>query len=184
MDDCLVTGNFAGQGGGGIATYSWTAAELVATGCTISQNSCGGSSSPASSGGGLLLAGGTAHLTRTILWGNCSSMPGNEAKVSSLGTLSCTCSVVDWAGVAGDGAIFYDTDTQSADPLFCAPLSCQEAPAEGGDYTASTLSPCLPETSPCDERIGARESGCSPPTPTVPGSWGRLKGRYFAPAAR
>jgi hypothetical protein len=57
----------------------------------------------------------------------------------------------------------------NADPLFCAPLSCEAAPSSDGGYSVSTASPCLPDANVCNAAIGAPGAMClasaSPATP-------------------
>jgi predicted outer membrane repeat protein len=76
----------------------------------------------------------------------------------------------DWSGCLEDQAGV--SGNISLDPLFCDPAN--------GDFSVRADSPCAPFSPPnpeCDQ-IGASPVGCTPPTPTKVGSWGRLKTTY------
>jgi len=70
-----------------------------------------------------------------------------------------TCCALDSSGIAASAS--YNGLQVFTDPLFCGPAAWQTAPTESGDYDLSAASPCLAATSPCGERIGARDQACA-----------------------
>jgi hypothetical protein len=150
----VISGNVAGDAVGGLA------GALAITGCTITGNSAGYT--------GGVSAGGT--ITQTIIWGNCAQMyPDGEG-----GTYVC-CDV-DPAQLGGTPNFI--GPQVNADPQFCGPADCANAPTTAGDYTLQAGSPCLPNPSPCGALIGALTQGCSGPVPTKGTTWGGLKALY------
>lgn len=132
-------------------------ASATFTDCTITANYVD------SRGGGLFLWEGAAvTLTRTILWGNCGGAGGNELHFNGATSMSAAfdCCDVDSSGIDGLGDVHYLEDDIFLDPQFCGPESCQNAPTAEGDFTLDSTSPCLPESSPCAQLIGARGQGC------------------------
>ena len=175
--DCLLTGNLALVEGGGLYVAS---ASPVLAGCTISGNRA-----LDGAGGGLCASGASSpRLERSIVWSNCASSPGAGYEIflpgGSLVTLSC--SLTDSSRVAGPGALVLEGDNLFVDPLFCEHEDCWSAPSVAGDYALAAgggcASPCLPETSPCGERIGALGAGACGCTTVLPATWGSMKLRF------
>ena len=181
-EDCTISGNQAGEGGGlfiGNGLVSWS----HVSGCGITGNR-------ATRGGGAAfwpgddlvlfdhctIAGNSAHLgggifvneaaqptiQHSILAVNCADSLGptlfTESEISSA---DFVCSAVDSAGIAGSGAVTYTGPQVFTNPVFCGPVSCESAPTTDGDYRLAANSPCLPGASPCDSLIGALGEGCA-----------------------
>ena len=147
IEDCLIAGNQAVFGGG---IYIVGGAPAVSR-CTIADNRAN------QNGGGLFLVQSPLALfERTILWGSCALGVGDGIFVDNLSTLRFDCCDVDSAGAGGSGSPEYET-TIFTDPLFCDPGSCG---SPGVDYGLEDGSPCLPDASPCGERIGVMPGGC------------------------
>jgi hypothetical protein len=165
---CVFTGNLATDGGGAFAVGS---SRVRLENCTISGNRAG------REGGGIeVFFVGPALLERCILFGNCASR-GENAYIENDGLIRLTCSLTSSVGIEGPGAIEFLADNVFDDPRFCGPLSCQDAPTTGGDYTLEEGSVCLPAQSPCGQLIGALPEGCAS-TPVHTSSWGRIKEIY------
>jgi hypothetical protein len=145
--DCLITGN---RDIGVRAVYT---TGLLIEGCTIVGND-----GPAGSTGGLQLEieNQWATVRRCIIRGNCP----NDVRVTSQGDLTFQCCAIDPSAVTGTGEITYDGPQVIADPMLCTVMDCEDAPTTEGDYHLQPGSPCLPESSPCGELIGALAEGC------------------------
>lgn len=140
---CLITGNTSpGDGAGGITAY----------GSIIQETTISGNKGLA--GGGVGAANTT--IDRTIIRGNCATLFGDDLAGDATVTLTCCC--VNAAGVSG--AVVYSGTQILSNPQFCAPLSCTYAPTTGGNYTLTSLSPCLPGNSPCSMLVGCLPQGC------------------------
>ncbi len=172
--DCVITGNRANLGGGVFLATGGTAQLL---GCTIAGNHAFLGTAVDERGGGIFCEGGcTASIERTIVWNNCADEEGDDVFVETGGMITFTCSTWNPAGKAGDGQVIDVADNLEQDPLFCNPQPCEDAPTTDGDYSLDTISPCLPDESPCGSLIGALDQGCS--TPIRETTWGLIKGRY------
>ena len=158
LNDCLIYGN-RGHWNAGAAAMRYSGS-IAFTGCTITSNY-----SDHRGGGLYFYEGGSATLSRTILWGDCGDWGGNEVYFEYASGMSATleCCDVDSAGIDGEGAVIWAADNIFGDPQLCGPEPCQNAPTDGGDYKLESSSPCLPNASLCAELIGARGEGCIPP---------------------
>jgi predicted outer membrane repeat protein len=194
FEECLFVGNHGLMGGGMfVAGVSGTPGPVLSR-CTFSGNTVSGD-------GGAILTYSTVTLIQCTFYGNTAAVVGGNIECTMLGARavlqntivafasaggSVTCShggsasltCCDVFGNAGGdgydcvaGQIGLDGNI-SADPLFCDP--------QNGDFTLREDSPCAPFTPPNEEcdLIGAWPAGCSPPTPTLPVSWGRIKATY------
>ncbi|MDH3215355.1 MAG: T9SS type A sorting domain-containing protein [Candidatus Krumholzibacteria bacterium] len=164
--DCTVTGNIASLVGGAFYIEAgFFGSSPTLTGCTIAGNTSGGDGGGIAAVGSALLAVSTSlSSAQTVIWGNCAAGLGDQAFVNdATGTadISFTCSDVDTSGVAGGGTVTYVSNNIFTDPLFCAPVSCNNAPTTAGDYALAANSPCIPADSPCSLLIGAVGVGCS-----------------------
>ncbi|MEZ4649958.1 MAG: right-handed parallel beta-helix repeat-containing protein [Candidatus Eisenbacteria bacterium] len=147
----LVSGNWSGWDGG--AAYAEDATlQFVST--TIAGNHAlqrGG----AFYGDMQVLTG-----TQVVSWGNCAEAGGQEIYLEPGGSADLTCTVLDLAHAVGS---ITTNDLVTEDPLFCDPVSCQDAPAEGGNYGLQFGSPASADASPCGLLIGSEElSDCAP----------------------
>lgn len=177
IEDCLVTGNLAEGSGGGVAVTGGGVFTILST--TIAGNRSLGTALPPQPGGGLLvLAGGDVTVRQSILRANCDATgQGNEGFVAAGAALSFFCSALYPPGLVTEGVVSVSEDCVLTDPLFCGPVSCEQAPSPDGDYTLSAGSPCLPQNNACGQRMGAGAEGCGP-TATHPTSWGAIKARF------
>ncbi len=148
VNDCVITGNMGYSAAGGIEVASSSIISCtISSNCSDNENGTGG------------LSGTDTQVSQTVLWGNTN--PSNPLGHESVGenlTLSCC----DFDPLGMSGSITYLGPQMYADPLFCAPESC-EPPPEGGDYTVRSDSPCLPQGNYCDLLIGALGQGCLAP---------------------
>ncbi|MBD3336098.1 MAG: hypothetical protein GF355_11345 [Candidatus Eisenbacteria bacterium] len=166
IEDCHVTGNRSALLGGG---FLCRGSQPRLIGCTVAGNLA------ADMGGGIACKqNSTVELQRTIVWGNCAdSGIGDEAWVEEVSIATLYCCALNEEGISGSveylGANVFD------DPLFCGGEECGAAPTIGGDYSISAQSPCIPESSPCGQLIGAIGVGCGWLTATEMITWGKLK---------
>ena len=162
FSDCIVAGNTAETGGGGLRLGPGTSS---VTNSTVVLNA-------APHGGGVYCsANATPYMANSIVALNASggAVQCNE-DIGSL-TLSC-CDLYgnvggDWvdcvAGFAGiDGNL-------CEDPLFCG--------APTGDFSIDAASPCAPANAPECGLIGALDVGCET-TVVRPASWGEIKSMF------
>jgi len=147
--DCLFVENWGLEGGG---AYLQTCGTNRFIGCTFTGNY-------AFMGGGLRSIQ-HLNLERSIVWGNDAIDHGPEMYVAYH---SIRCCDVDSSGVHSNVDIQYDEDCIFEDPLFCDPRICLQGV---GDWSLHSDSPCLPQESPCGDRIGALDAGCGPAYPT------------------
>lgn len=169
--DCVFTGNHAegdplfydppGRGG---AIRGELVGTITLRGCTLAGNY--------SDSGGAIHCSGSLVLERTIVWGNCASVRGDQIVLDGA-TASLECSLVDTTGVDGAGLIIGGGNL-FVDPLFCEPSECTAAPTAGGVYELAENSPAL--STPCGD-IGAFGTGCEAITVNST-SWSRIKGRF------
>jgi len=151
LEDCLFYCNGAPHGAGARMKAG------TIRGCTFAHNNGSG-------GGGALevLDDGEVTAERSIFFGNCATL-GSQILVYGALRLSC-CAVAD-SGIAADGGSWEWTGARvEEDPRFCLPGDCLWF-MEGRDYHLRSDSPCLPQFSPCGERIGAYDQGCLAPEP-------------------
>jgi len=154
--DCVIVGNSTEYGAGGGVAFADDDGDLM-RGCTVTANYGGGG------GGGIYTNRGSA-LERCIIWGNCASGPGRDVATLNAVT-SLTCCDVDTSGVYSYfGTVEYDPHCVYTDPMFCGPVPC--AQTTNGDWTLNAKSPCLADHSPCHELIGAMDEGCGTSLPT------------------
>jgi hypothetical protein len=164
---CLLTGNVALRGG---AVYSFWASPQIYESSIVSNR--------ADRGGGIYIRGGAAgdHV-RCIIWGNCAPEGSDVFLHSSAIYFECT--VLHLANIGGEGFIIPNGPLFEVNPLLCNPLSCDDSPSVDGDYHLQLYSPCLPESSPCGELVGALGADCHPePTPNRCVTWGQLKSAH------
>lgn len=163
--DCIITGNVASEGGGGISFAATATVER----CVIAGNR-------AQEGGGVgSIFPAMPVLRNVIVWGNCATT-GDNAYAQLTAVLNFECSAVDTTGGPSPGQVSFDAGCVFEDPLFCEPEPCNAAPTDAGDYRVAQTSPCLPGQSACG-LIGALGAGCAlEPIETL--GWGRLKARF------
>ena len=170
IEECIFVGNRAGTGGG--ACFS---VNVIATGCTFAANEAVVGPQGDGKGGGVTVFGNQADIQRSILWGNCAEQGGAQIHSRTAGSsarLECCCT--DPAGISGN---WVDAgDNVFADPIFCDPWACGGQPWLGS-YALDGLSACLPQNSPCGQRIGALDQGCGV-IPVFKTTWGAIKARY------
>lgn len=154
LDSCLVSGNLATYGGGGIAGGGDEGVHLEFRHTTVTGNRA------FVEGGGI--HGGEYYDVphrgrRSIVWGNCAPSaaeiyaepwPGFVLEFSDVDTSDFT----GWSGVCLIESI-------CEDPLFCDPADCSNAPTVSGDYSLDAASPCLPAQTG-GYPIGVYEQGC------------------------
>ncbi|MBD3336482.1 MAG: hypothetical protein GF355_13295 [Candidatus Eisenbacteria bacterium] len=154
---CVLHGNRSENRGG--AVYMNTPSypcNPVFEDCTIAGNES------ADPGGGISGQGGSSPaFVRTIIRGNCSEAADGQDYYGTGGTWTFACSAIDDGESYGGAEVDYDPGNMVfADPMFCDPADCAEAPAAAGSYKLQPGSPCLAQASPCGETIGALED-CS-----------------------
>ncbi len=164
--DCTITGNVAGGDGGGIVFGSGPA-DII--GCTVAGNRASGN------GGGFWHGNGgaeTVTVTRTIVWGNCAGLNGDEIRVDWPGQFNLTCCDVDSTGVSDpDGRVNYVADNIVMNPFFCDAQPCDSAATTFGDYQLAANSRCLASNSSCGQQIGAKGASCTAMPLRVPGDF-------------
>jgi hypothetical protein len=152
LKSCLVAVNHCGTDGGGIRMAG---VDLSLESCTIANNGAQWT------GGGLnSFESNTTLIGKTILWGNCATAAGED--FFSWGSVTMSCSAIDTTDIDGTGIITYEGDQVTSDPMFCDEASCPDGITVNpeDDYSLRHESPCLPESSPCGELIGAFGEGC------------------------
>jgi parallel beta-helix repeat protein len=168
ITDCVITGNTATSGGGGVGFNIYSTPVL--DGCTIAGNR-------APRGGGLQFYDGSITMESSIVWGNCAGLYGDEIYLSGPGSiLTASCSAIDTTGIEGEGSVTWDEGNLFSDPLFCDPEDCESAPTILGDYTLFATSPCL--DAPGCGRIGALDEGCGGPIAVKRASWSAVKSLF------
>ena len=163
---CVLTGGISTFGGGILSAGN---VNLIFRETTIAHNMS------TNLAGGLILDGGSAELIRTIFWGNCTyyNSSTQDVRVVGSGSASFECCLFDPNKIGGDGTIEYIGTNVFDDPLFCDPVSCEDAPTPDGDYTLHADSPALDH--PECGLIGALGEGCGGTTSTEKTSWGGVK---------
>lgn len=147
IEHCIFGRNTADRGGAISISLNSSHLELVVEGCTVSENSAN------DEGGGLWCSGAgqdTILIERTILSGNAS--PRGPDLHTRCDPPVIGCSAVHPDSIFGD--VVYGDDNVSQDPLLCLAGDLENR------YRLEEGSPCLPEFSPCGERIGALGVGC------------------------
>jgi hypothetical protein len=150
MEDCAITGNMAGAGAG-VAVMAGAA---VLRECTIAGNGPGFNFDGI--GGGVLAFDSDLSIERSAVWGNCAP-EGATAYAGPGGRITFSCSVHEGAFA---GEVVDAGGNIVEDPLFCAPVSCDLASTDEGDYRVRVDSPCVPANHPCGEWVGAEPIGC------------------------
>jgi hypothetical protein len=140
-----LVGNAASLDGGGLAVDETS--EPVLRQVTLAGNRAEGL------GGGAYVEGAPV-FDRVVLWGN-DATDGGEAYLAGGSSASFETSDVDSSGVGGPVAATYDFATFFLDPMYCGPLSPEDAPTAEGDYRIDLTSPCF-----------------TPPPPTIRGAYG------------
>lgn len=170
IENSSFIGNIAPLGGG-LANH----ATVILIGCTIAANR-------AQFGGGVALyTFNEGTYERTLIWGNCATTQGDQIWTDNFASaLTLDCCLVDSSGVFEYNPDTIDWgDSISADPHFCDPTLCSEAPFDAGDFSVSTESPALPSRSPCGALVGAVEFGPCNLAPVERLGWGTLKSRFL-----
>lgn len=168
--DCVITG-CSSRAGGGAALNESTTLE----GCSIAGNQ-------ALRGGGLdVIWPARVTLRQTVIWNNCATDSGTQVYVDPAlrisGAFSLECCVADPSGILDRaGVTKYLGHNVFANPLFCAPEPCGNAPTVLGDYRVQASSPCLPGNNACALPIGGLGGGCS--TAVTPASWTEWKSGF------
>jgi hypothetical protein len=185
---CWFEGNIAPLGGGAVE-FSGTGTNTVANCVLWSNHTTGGGS-----GGGALFLGLGGTVTSNTFYGNSgghnqvggtvifdtgdSQMSNNIFASTTKGTALHT---VNGATITGGCNVFWDNPDGEAigytlaatdriiDPQFCGP--------DSGDFTVTTISPCLPANSQGCGQIGARGWGCEPISVEAM-SWAKIKAAY------
>jgi hypothetical protein len=161
---CVFSGGYYSEGAGIYCRESEA---------SISESTIAGNDSWNAGGGIEAADNSSVQIDRCVLWGNCAD-EGHEIHVDASSSAEFICSIVDSAGVWAEGEVVGLGPESFADPQFCNPAPCEDAPTAEGDYTVADSSPCTPENSPCGDQIGALPVGCSVSV-AEPTTWGRLK---------
>lgn len=154
---CLFHGNTAGRGGGAAFWEGESTPEF--SGCTVAGNE-------AAEGGGLYAKESNPTIGNTIIAFN---GPGGAVGCGGGGDPSLSCSDLfgntggDWVGCVANQAGM--NDNFSDDPLFCD--------AGFDDYTLAANSPCL--DAPGCGLVGALGEGCGGTTGVEVVTWGGIK---------
>jgi hypothetical protein len=177
VDSCLISGNVSTHtslGGGGIGVFDFLDASTV----EMVNTTIAGNRAPTYGGGVHSNTGGTTFLiSDCIVWGNCAPV-GPDAYWSGY-PAEIYWSDVDTTKIAGIAALW---ECISADPLFCGPVGCAEAPTAAGDYTLDAASPCLPQNNPWGQwGMGALGQGCDIYTRVAAGGALSKRGLVISP---
>ena len=136
---CVITGNEGTVGGGGVYIIDGSP---VFEECTIAANLA-----TIAGAGGIHGTNGTSPvIRRSVIWDNCSVVPGwDDYGGGPGGTWTFECSLVDSSGDHGSLNLDYSSGDNvfGQDPLFCNRVNCQGAPTAAGTYTVDAASPCL-----------------------------------------
>jgi len=146
---CVISGNRAGNDGGGIYTDTDSSPDVMS--CTVSGNWAD------NHGGGIF---GGCVPQYTIIWGNYADgggEDGDEWYGDGAGSVVDCCNDIDMSGLGGFGTKMMNCGMVDidADPLFCDPEDCENAPTTAGDYYLDKDSPCAPAKQPECGLIGA-----------------------------
>ena len=160
-----ITGGLSGNGGGMICR---NVSSPTITNCTFSGNEAG------NDGGGMFCCSSSPTLMDCIIAFSAQGEAVYCFDAESYPILTC-CDVYgnaggDWVGCIADQ--FGVSGNFSADPLFCMDDN-PEVP-----YSLHEGSPCLPESSPCGQLVGAFGLGCGPVSAVEDMTWGAIKTMY------
>ncbi|MCB9466081.1 MAG: right-handed parallel beta-helix repeat-containing protein [Candidatus Eisenbacteria bacterium] len=152
FEGCVFAGNSAFEGGGLEIHQSCS---VVVRQCTFTGNVAEGR------GGGVMVRyDSDIEIDRCIVWGNCAGGSGQEVGLAGqTDEATAYCSLFGLTGIEGQHT--YDGEQLFEDPRFCVPIYCTDAPTLDGEFTLGMNSPCLPPSSPCADRIGARDPDCA-----------------------
>ncbi len=139
---------------------------------TLRNVTIAGNRALARSGGLYGEFGGEVELypTECIFWGNCG--PLGDDIFWTVGWNEFWECDFDPARVFGE---VYRYDCINADPLFCEPRTCSEAPTVSGDYHLDAASPCAPAQTG-GYQIGVYGQGCDVYTSVAGGNEEALRG--------
>lgn len=176
--DCLFLGNTALQGGA--ISIDQDPSSLTLTNCTFALNRSAGLARHI-----LDSTNATCTIVRCLFDQGCGG--SGAIWVSTSATLDIDCCVLPGGSseILGQGTITYGADNVDADPMFCAPDSCDFVEPTG-DYTLQALSPGAPGIHPCG-LVGAYGVGCgavSSGGALTSRSWGGVKAGYREAALR
>jgi hypothetical protein len=184
IEDCWFEGNFSDLSGGAISTINPAGLVMVRGNVFVNNQA-------AHRGGAIFWNRPRGEITGNTFYGNsapngsaCNVIYDNNLTVSNNVFVGNTggpallqeggqpaggCELF-WDNPDGDalGYVFQETDV-FADPVFCD--------SEGGDFTVSVESPCLPENSNGCGLIGAFGEGCGFVS-VDDASWADIKARY------
>jgi hypothetical protein len=153
--DCVISGNRATAAGGGLLLANAPVSAIY--GCTFSGNRAG------STGGAIQATMNLARLSvsNSILWGDCAATEGSEVYLTPAGaSLRLANCDVAAGGISGPGSVTWESENIHADPFFCDPRSCEDAPTLAGDYHLSLNSPCVTHPDVLGGPYGALGIGC------------------------
>ena len=161
---CTFSENIATYGGG---MYYQTSGYPTLTGCTFVGNE-------ATDAGGMTCFGTHPALTNCIIALSEAGTAFHCAGTTASAELVCC----DVFGNAGGDWVDCIADQHgvngnfSEDPLFCLFDNPDSL------FSLHEGSPCLPESSPCGELVGALGQGCGPISPVARTSWGLIKAMF------
>lgn len=183
IEDCVIVGNQAAQGGGVSVTASSLGAPMEnwISGTTIADNEAYAGASQLYFASATNVPGQRLYVSTSIIWGGEDCGPGDVQTFEEIGgvaRLSFLCSDVDRTRVSGPMETVYGPHVIESDPLFCDPYQCGGA-FGAGDYALQPTSPCLPGSSPCGALIGAIGDVCAPSN--LPGNDARADGLLLQP---
>lgn len=148
FDDCLIAGNCAEEGGGGLRLYSSGSHVVDVTGCTIAGNY-----TDEDAGGIAAIRGVTVRMRNSISWGNVALGASQELALLDDSGVGPTVDVAfcDVAGgqagvaVSTNGTLAWGAGNLDADPLFVDRLGADldATTAADGDYRLAAGSPCI-----------------------------------------
>ena len=156
VENCKLYGNTAGLLGGGFALFTSPWAGVTITGTTIVDNAAPEGAALVNRNAFVGYENGPALLDRCLVTDQKGITPPFASNfANSLITLSCSDVFGNQGGdwVGGIAGQFGVEGNFSADPLFCDP--------DGGVYTLSSASPCLPAHNECGVLVGALGQGCT-----------------------
>jgi hypothetical protein len=162
ISNCVFRNNRVTLPGGAPGALMVGFGTIQVTGCTFFESAA----THTQLAGALLLILGTSTVTHNVFAG---TTKGVAMDLSGTVVTGGGCNVF-WDNPDGDvvGYTLASSD-RVVDPQFCDP--------DSGDFTVTTLSPCLPAHSQGCGQIGARGWGCEPIS-IDPKSWGEIKAGY------
>jgi predicted outer membrane repeat protein len=164
----LVVGNSATAGG---AVVAYDDCDVTIAKSTVVGNEV--TADPLEAGALRVFESSSITAIRSIVAENisCAAVTCGEGGSA---TLVC-CDAFGNAGGDWVGCIAHQCGLNGnfwADPLFCLELDPDHP------YSLHDGSPCLPESSPCGELVGAFGEGCGAITPIREATWGAIKARF------